>query len=190
MSFEDLKKFQGQMWGAGPFEEIEVHISDMHDALVGGLGPQPGDTWLDVACGTGAVASAAARAGADVTGVDLAPALIETARRRSKEAGLEVDYETGDCENLRFQDGSFDVVSSSVGIMFAPDQRTTAAELARVCAPGRPNRTDRLEARWRGRRFLHVHATVSADSSGGSRQPARLGPGGTRGPAARRRVRA
>lgn len=136
MSFEDLKEFQGQMWGAGPFEEVEVHIADMHDALVGALAPEPGESWLDLACGTGAVAMRAAAGGAETTGIDLAPVLVETARRRADEAGLTIDYETGDCENLRFGDGSFDIVSSSVGVMFAPDQETAAAELGRVCAPG------------------------------------------------------
>lgn len=136
MAFEELKEFQGQMWGAGPFEEIEVEIADMHEALVGALAPQPGESWLDLACGTGAVAMRAAAAGADVTGVDLAPALIETARRRAAEAGLSIGYETGDCENLGFEEDAFDVISSSVGIMFAPDQKAAADELARVCAPG------------------------------------------------------
>jgi SAM-dependent methyltransferase len=136
MAFEELKESQGQMWGAGPFEEIEVHIADMHDALVGALQPEPGNSWLDLACGTGAVAMRAAAAGAEVTGVDLAPDLVETARSRAGEAGLPIEYETGDCEDLRFHDGTFDVVSSSVGIMFAPDQKAAAAEIARVGAPG------------------------------------------------------
>ena len=136
MAFEELKKSQGEMWGAGPFEQIEAAIADMHDSLVEKMSPRPGETWLDVGCGTGAVAMSAARAGAKVTGLDLAPALIDTARIRTQEAGLEVDYETGDCENLRFGDGSFDAVSSSVGVMFAPNQETAAKELARVTAPG------------------------------------------------------
>ena len=136
MAFEQLKEFQGQMWGSGPFEEVEVLIADMHDALVERLAPQPGESWLDVGCGTGGVSSRAARAGATVTGVDLAPALVDTARRRAGEQSLEIDYEVGDAEKLRFPDGSFEVVSSSVGVMFAPDHAAAAGELARVCAPG------------------------------------------------------
>lgn len=136
MAFEQLKEFQGAMWGSGPFEEIEALIADMHDALIERLAPQPGESWLDVGCGTGGVTTRAARAGATVTGVDLAPALIETARRRAAEQGLEITYETGDAEDLSFDDGSFEVVSSSVGVMFAPDHAAAAGELARVCAPG------------------------------------------------------
>ena len=136
MDFEQLKQAQGTMWGSGPFEEIETNLADMHDAVVATIGPRPDEEWLDVGCGTGGVAGRAARAGAKVTGVDLAPALIETARRRAEEAGLEIDYEVGDAESLRFADGAFTAISSSVGIMFAPRQQVAAGELARVCAPG------------------------------------------------------
>ncbi len=136
MDFDQLKQAQGQMWGSGPFEEIETNLADMHDALVAAVGPSPGEVWLDLGCGTGAVASRAAAAGAKVTGVDLAPALIETARRRAAEAGLEIDYEVGDAEDLRFEDGSFPAITSSVGMIFAPRQQVAAGELARVCAPG------------------------------------------------------
>jgi SAM-dependent methyltransferase len=124
------------MWGSGPFEEIEVMIADMHDTLVGALAPQAGESWLDVGCGTGGVTTRAARAGAEVTGVDLAPALIETARNRAADEDLDITYEVGDAEDLTFEDGSFEIVSSSVGVMFAPDQAAAAGELARVCAPG------------------------------------------------------
>jgi SAM-dependent methyltransferase len=133
MAFEELKQRQSFVWGAAPFENIEAQIAPMHDDLVARLEPQPGERWLDLACGTGAIAFRAARAGADVTGSDLSPALIETARRLAAEQGLEVDLEVGDCEALSYQDGSFDVVSSSVGLIFAPDQRAAAGELARVC---------------------------------------------------------
>lgn len=136
MDLDQLKQVQGSMWGSGPFEEIEVNIADMHDAIVAGIGPQPGETWLDLACGTGGVASRAARAGAEVTGVDLAPNLIETARRRAEESGLDIKYEVGDAENLRFDDGAFSAISSSVGMIFAPRHQKAADELGRVCAPG------------------------------------------------------
>lgn len=136
MDFDQLKEAQGRMWGSGPFEEIETNLADMHDALVASIGPSPGEAWLDLGCGTGAVASRAAAAGAKVTGVDLAPALIETAKRRAAEAGLEIDYEVGDAEDLRFADGAFPAISSSVGVIFAPRQQVAADELARVCAPG------------------------------------------------------
>jgi ubiquinone/menaquinone biosynthesis C-methylase UbiE len=98
--------------------------------------PEADVRWLDVATGTGAVAELAAAGGASVTGIDLAPALVETAKARASELGLEIDYRVGDCESLGLPDGSFDVVSSTCGVMFAPDHEATAAELARVTVPG------------------------------------------------------
>lgn len=137
MAFEELKQKQGVMWGSGPFERIEETIADIYPLVVETLAPKPGEKWLDLACGTGAVAEHAARAGAHVTGVDLAPALIETAKERAQAQGLDIDYRVGDCENLsEFADGTFDVVASTVGIMFAPDHEASANELARVTRSG------------------------------------------------------
>jgi len=123
-------------WGAAPFENIEESIAVMHDDLVRRLAPQPGERWLDIGCGTGALSMRAARAGAHVTGVDLSDVMIETARRRAREEGLEIAYEVGDAESLPAGDASFDVVSSSVGLIFAPDHPAVARELARVVRPG------------------------------------------------------
>lgn len=137
MSFAELKQRQSAMWGSGPFEQVADTITDVHDTLVERLGPQPGERWLDLACGTGAVAERLARAGARVTGIDFAVPLIETARRRAAEAGLEIEYEVGDAEHLEgVEDAEFDGVASTFGIMFAPDQKAAAAELARVVRPG------------------------------------------------------
>jgi SAM-dependent methyltransferase len=124
------------VWGAGPFELVEATIADMHETLVESLLPATGAQWLDVGCGTGAVAERAARAGAVVTGRDLSPALVDTAARRAAEHGLDIDYGVGDVQQLEFGDASFDVVSSSVGAIFAPDYAATARELARVTKPG------------------------------------------------------
>jgi len=136
VAFEELKERQSVMWGTGRYQRITETIADVHDLVIERLAPQPGMRWLDLACGTGAVAERAARAGAAVTGADLAPALIGTARQRAAEQGLEIAYEVGDCERLRFDDASFDVVTSTFGIMFAPDHTATARELARVTAAG------------------------------------------------------
>jgi len=136
MAFEELKQRQSVAWGAAPFERIADEIGDIHDHLVAELAPKSGDVWLDVATGTGGVAVRAARAGANVTGVDLAPNLIETAKRLAAEEGLTIRYEVGDAEMLPCADASFDVVSSSFGVMFAPDQQGAARELARVCRSG------------------------------------------------------
>jgi SAM-dependent methyltransferase len=136
VAYEELKQKQSVMWGNGPYQRITETIVDIHDAVVERLAPRSGMRWLDVACGTGAVAERAAAAGATVTGVDLAPVLIETARERAGAQGLEIDYRVGDCERLELPDASFDAVSSTCGIMFAPDHAATAGELARVTAPG------------------------------------------------------
>jgi SAM-dependent methyltransferase len=137
MAFEDVKERQSVMWGAGPFEEIEATITELHDAIIERLDPQPGERWLDVGCGTGRLAELAAQRGANVTGVDLSPVLIETARARARERGLEIDYRVGDCERLEgIDDASFDVLASTVGVMFAPDHAATARQIARAVKPG------------------------------------------------------
>jgi ubiquinone/menaquinone biosynthesis C-methylase UbiE len=136
MAFEELKERQSVMWGTGPYQNITETITDIHAVVIERLDPRPGARWLDLATGTGAVAELAAQQGADVTGVDLAPALIETAKERARERGLQIDYRVGDVERLEFDDGSFEAVSSTCGVMFAPDHEATARELARVVAPG------------------------------------------------------
>ncbi len=136
MAFEELKERQRVAWGAAPFERVEGTIAVMHDDLVRRLAPRRGEQWLDLGCGTGAVAMRAARAGATVTALDLSEVMVETARRRAEEKGLSISYDVGDCESLPYADGCFDVVSSSVGLIFAPDQPAVARELARVARPG------------------------------------------------------
>jgi ubiquinone/menaquinone biosynthesis C-methylase UbiE len=136
MAFEELKSRQGVMWGSGPFEKIADTISDLHEGVTARLEPKPGVKWLDLGCGTGAVAERAAGQGAEVTGIDLAPVLIETAKQRAAERGLDIDYRVGDVERLEVGDHAYDVVSSVVGTMFAPDHQAVASELARVTKPG------------------------------------------------------
>lgn len=136
MAFEELKQKQSAMWDSGPFERVAEHIADIHDGLVERLEPLAGTALLDVACGTGGVAERAAARGANVTGSDFAPGLVETARRRAQERGLEIQYDVGDAEALPYEDDSFDVVASAFGVMFAPDHHAAAGELARVCRPG------------------------------------------------------
>jgi SAM-dependent methyltransferase len=136
MAFEELKQRQSVMWGNGPYQRITETISDIHDVVVERLAPGAGDRWLDLACGTGAVAEKAASAGASVTGLDLAPVLIETANERAAELGLDIAYVVGDVERLELPDAGFDKISSTCGIMFAPDHEASAAEVARVTAPG------------------------------------------------------
>jgi ubiquinone/menaquinone biosynthesis C-methylase UbiE len=126
MAYGELKQRQGVMWGTGPYQRITETIPDIHELIVERLTPRPDLRWLDLACGTGAVAERARAGGAAVTGIDLAPALIRTARERAAELGLDIDYRVGDCEILELPDGAFDAVSSTCGIMFAPDHEATA----------------------------------------------------------------
>jgi SAM-dependent methyltransferase len=135
-TFTELKARQAAAWGSAPWERVAADATDIHDDLIARLGVTPGERWLDLATGTGAIALRAARRGAAVTAQDLAPRLIETARRLAAEEGLEVVYEVGDCEQLPYPDASFDVVSSAQGVVFAPDHRSVAGQLARVCRPG------------------------------------------------------
>lgn len=136
MAFEELKQRHSVVWGTGPYQNITETITDIHERVIDRLEPRPGVKWLDLACGTGAVAELAAERGADVTGIDIAPVLIETAKERAAERGLDIDYRVGDTEKLELADGSFDVVSSTCGVMFSPDHEATARELARVVKPG------------------------------------------------------
>jgi ubiquinone/menaquinone biosynthesis C-methylase UbiE len=136
VAYEQLKQRHSVVWGNGPYQRITDTLQDIHELVVERLAPDPGRRWLDLACGTGAVAERAAALGAPVTAIDLAPALIETARERAAERGLAIDYRVGDCEQLELPDASFDEVSSTLGIMFAPDHRAAARELARVTRPG------------------------------------------------------
>ena len=136
MAYEELKQRQSVMWGNGPYQRVTETLTDIHENVVERLAPESGDRWLDLATGTGAIAERAAAAGARVTGLDLAPVLIETANERAAELGLEIEYVVGDAEQMTFADGSFDKVSSTCGIMFAPDHEAAARELARVTAPG------------------------------------------------------
>jgi ubiquinone/menaquinone biosynthesis C-methylase UbiE len=91
---------------------------------------------LDVACGTGAVALRAARAGADVVGIDISADQLAKARGAAAVEGLEIRFDEGDCQELPYGDAEFDAVASAFGAIFAADHERTAAELARVCRPG------------------------------------------------------
>jgi SAM-dependent methyltransferase len=133
--FEELKAKLSVVWSSAPWENVAPQLAPVHEHLARVLGPRPGLRWLDVGTGTGALALLAARCGADVTGVDLAPGLIETAKRLAAKEGLEIRFEVGDAEALPVPDASFAAVSSAMGLIFAPVHEAVAGELARVCEP-------------------------------------------------------
>ncbi|MBA2345526.1 MAG: class I SAM-dependent methyltransferase [Rubrobacter sp.] len=108
----------------------------MSELLCEAVDLRPGQRVLDVATGSGNTALAAARRFCDVTGIDYVPALLERGRERAAAERLEVIFREGDTEDIPFPDASFDVVLSTVGVMFAPDQEKAAGELLRVCRPG------------------------------------------------------
>jgi SAM-dependent methyltransferase len=124
------------MWSSAPWEHVADTMATIHDRLVAALDPSAGERWLDLGTGTGAVAVRAARAGALVTAVDFSPTMIETARRLAATQGDAIEFEVADAEDLQYADGTFDVVSSAHGVVFAPDHVAAARELARVCRPG------------------------------------------------------
>ena len=125
------------IWTSGDYTEVaERLIRRFGPTLVDALAIGPGQQVLDVACGAGNVAIPAALAGADVTGLDITPALLERGAAKASALGAQVTWVEGDAESLPFADASFDIVTSAVGTMFAPDHEKTAAELVRVCRPG------------------------------------------------------
>lgn len=136
MAFEELKERHAAMWGAGPFERIAHTLHDMHELMIDSVDARPDDLWLDIGCGTGELAFLATRTGATIHGSDISLVMIETARRQAAERGHDLVFEVGDCEALPYDDETYDVVTSSVGVIFAPDHGQVASELARVLRPG------------------------------------------------------
>jgi SAM-dependent methyltransferase len=123
-------------WSAGDFDAIAQRIWAVGDDLVERVGVNEGDRVLDVACGTGNAAIPAAAKGGVVTGLDITPELLEDAKRNAEKYGVEAEWVEGDAQDLPFDDGSFDLVLSTFGCMFAPDHAKTAAEIVRVLRPG------------------------------------------------------
>ena len=131
-----LKDRLRSTWIAGDFGVIARSIEGGAEEFVGRLNLKPGMSVLDVACGTGNLALPAAKAGAAVTGIDIAPNLIEQAIERAKAEGITAKFEVGDAEALPYPDESFDLVMTMFGAMFAPRPHVTASELVRVTKEG------------------------------------------------------
>jgi ubiquinone/menaquinone biosynthesis C-methylase UbiE len=131
-----VKARQQATWSSGDYSVIGTTLQIAGEALCEAVDLRSGERVLDVACGNGNAALAAARRFARVTGVDYVPALLARAGARAAADGLPLELREGDAEALPFADGAFDVVLSTFGVMFAPDQERAARELLRVCRHG------------------------------------------------------
>jgi RNA polymerase sigma-70 factor, ECF subfamily len=134
---DELRQRARATWAAGDWDGFSRLITPVGAHVLDRVGVEPGLDLLDVGTGTGGnVAIPAAQRGARVVGLDVTPELLEHARRRAADAGVEVEWVEGDAQDLPFEDARFDRVISTFGAMFAPDHNRAAAELVRVCRPG------------------------------------------------------
>ncbi|MFI5491783.1 class I SAM-dependent methyltransferase [Actinoplanes sp. NPDC051859] len=131
-----IKARQQKTWASGDYGAVAALIQPISERLVQAADLSAGSRVLDIATGTGNAAIAAARCLCEVTGVDYVPELLDRARARAQAEHLPVRFTEGDAEALPSDNGEYDAVFSVVGVMFAPDQERTAAEILRVCRPG------------------------------------------------------
>src|ERR1700748_3279366 len=130
---DQLKALLKETWMTGDDDTFSRYMAPDAPLFFRRVGVERGQTLLDVGCGSGQLALIAARAGAKVTGCDIATNWLERARARASLENLSITFEEGDAELLPYEDGQFDVVTSLVGAMFAPRPNQVAAELLRVC---------------------------------------------------------
>lgn len=131
-----IKTRQQGVWAAGDYAVVGTTLQIVGEELCEALDIRSGQKVLDVAAGNGNVSLAAARRWCEVTSTDYVPALLERGRARAAAEGLSIEFREADAEALPFADASFDVVVSTFGVMFTPDQERAAAEMLRVCRPG------------------------------------------------------
>lgn len=136
VNLKTVKARQQAAWASGDYAVVGTTLVIVGEQLCEAVDLRAGQRVLDVATGNGITALAAARRGADVIGVDYVPELLERGRQRAAADRLPVTFQEGDAERLLFPDGAFDVVLSTFGVMFTPDQERPARELLRVCRPG------------------------------------------------------
>jgi len=131
-----LKLRQHGAWSSGDYAIVGTTLQIVGEQLCEALDIRAGQKVLDVAAGNGNATLAAARRWCDVVSTDYVPSLLERGRLRAGAEGLPIEFREADAEALGFADATFDVVVSTFGVMFTPDQDRAAAELARVCKPG------------------------------------------------------
>jgi ubiquinone/menaquinone biosynthesis C-methylase UbiE len=137
MPDSELKARHRAMWASGDYPSmVETFLLPLGPRLVEAAGIGPGMRVLDVAAGTGNASIPAAQRGAHVVASDLTPELLTAGGRRPEAGGLGIEWVTADAERLPFEAETFDVVMSSIGVMFAPHHQAAADELVRVCRPG------------------------------------------------------
>jgi SAM-dependent methyltransferase len=134
--FAALKARQQGVWSSGNYALVGATLQIVGETLCEALDLRAGQRVLDVAAGNGNVTLAAARRWCDVTSTDYVPALLEHGRKRAAADGLTVHFQEADAEALPFVDTTFDVVVSSYGVMFTPNQEKAASEMLRVCRSG------------------------------------------------------
>lgn len=134
--YQAIKSRQQATWASGDYGHIGVRLQIVGESLCEAAAVSAGERVLDVAAGNGNASLAAARRFAEVTSTDYVAALLEQARRRADADRLPIAFQTADLEDLPFPDGAFDVVLSTFGVMFSPDQERAASELVRVVRPG------------------------------------------------------
>jgi ubiquinone/menaquinone biosynthesis C-methylase UbiE len=131
-----VKTRQQAAWSSGDYAVVGTTLQIVGEELCETLDIRAGQRVLDVAAGNGNVTLAAARRWCKVVSTDYVPALLERGRERATAERLDIEFQQADAEALPFADATFDVVVSTFGVMFTPDQERAAAELIRVCRPG------------------------------------------------------
>ena len=131
-----IKARQQTVWAAGDYGMIGTTLQIVGESLCEAADLRAGSRVLDVCAGNGNCSLAAARRFCDVTSTDYVPALLDHGRRRAEGDRLAIRFEEADVEALRFEDGSFDAVFSSFGVMFTPNHQRAAGEILRVCRRG------------------------------------------------------
>jgi len=134
--FEAMKARQHGAWSSGDYAVVGTTLQIVGEELCEALDLRSGQKVLDVAAGNGNVTLAAARRWCEVTSTDYVPALLVRGKLRADADGMNITFKEADAEALPFGDGGFDVVVSTFGVMFTPNQERAAAELARVCKRG------------------------------------------------------
>lgn len=136
VDFETIKTKQQATWSSGDYAVIGISLQIVGENLCEAVDVSAGQRVLDVAAGNGNASLAAARRGCEVTASDYVGALLEGTAARAAAEGLTIECRQADAEALPFEDDAYDVVLSTFGVMFAPNQERSAAEMQRVCRPG------------------------------------------------------